>query len=205
MSKLALIGRSSSHFTRIARIFAAELGVDVELEVVRDLTSTDAAAFGGNPALSIPSLRTSQGVWFGALNVTRVLGRYAADTRGILWPEHVNTLVACNAQEVTLSAMNAGVVIITGKVNQLPETSPALTKPLLRLQAAIAWLEEHLEIALQSLPERRTSFLEVSAYAFLSHLSFRGLGNLDAQPKLTAFCARFAERPAALATPYRFD
>src|SRR5690554_2468986 len=42
-----IFGRSSSHFTRVTRIFAEELDVPYSLEVVRDLLSTDANDYGG--------------------------------------------------------------------------------------------------------------------------------------------------------------
>jgi hypothetical protein len=67
-----IIGRSSSHFTRI---FAAELRIDCAFQVVRDLMSSDPGDYGGNPALRIPVLQTPQGTWFGALNVCRELWR----------------------------------------------------------------------------------------------------------------------------------
>ena len=53
-----LYGRSSSHFTRIARIFAAELEVDVEFNPIRDLMSADPDDYGGHPALKMPTLIT---------------------------------------------------------------------------------------------------------------------------------------------------
>ena len=56
-----------------------------------------------------------------------------------------------------------------------------------------------------TLPERRLSFLEVSSYCFLTHLEFRELLRVHANPRLRAFCARFGERSSALSTAYRFD
>jgi len=53
MNKPTLVGRSSSHFTRVARIFCHELGVEHELRIVGDLMSADAGDYGGNPALKI--------------------------------------------------------------------------------------------------------------------------------------------------------
>ena len=64
-----LYGRSSSHFTRIPRIFAAELGVDVEFHLIRNLLSADADDYGGNPALKMPTLQTDSGLWFGSLPI----------------------------------------------------------------------------------------------------------------------------------------
>jgi glutathione S-transferase len=75
LARPVLIGRSSSHFTRVTRIFAAEMRIDYSFQVVRDLMSSDPEDYGGNPALRIPVLRTSRGVWFGALNVCRELWR----------------------------------------------------------------------------------------------------------------------------------
>ncbi|MFO0548774.1 MAG: hypothetical protein U0271_10325 [Polyangiaceae bacterium] len=51
-----LIGRSSSHFTRLTRVFAHELGVATVFRPVFDLASLDTAAYGENPALKIPIL-----------------------------------------------------------------------------------------------------------------------------------------------------
>src|SRR5262245_43668927 len=76
-----LFGRSSSHFTRVTRIVAAELGVSYQFRVVPNLLSLDASDYGGNPALRLPVLHTEQGAWFGALNICRALERLAAHER----------------------------------------------------------------------------------------------------------------------------
>ena len=70
-----LVGRSSSHFTRIARIFAHELEVAYEFQPVLDLTSVNRADYADNPTLRVPILRTEAGTWFGALNICRALAR----------------------------------------------------------------------------------------------------------------------------------
>src|SRR5687768_16863330 len=72
-----LFGRSSSHFTRVARIVAAELGVAYTFRVVPNLLSTNPSDYGGNPALRLPVLHTAEGEWFGALNICRALERQA--------------------------------------------------------------------------------------------------------------------------------
>ncbi|MET0791438.1 MAG: glutathione S-transferase N-terminal domain-containing protein [Polyangiaceae bacterium] len=59
-SDLALFGRSSSSFTRVARIDAAEPGVPYQLRVVPDLRSLEAAGYGRNPALRLPVLQTAK-------------------------------------------------------------------------------------------------------------------------------------------------
>lgn len=51
-----LIGRSSSHFTRVPRMLALELGVDLAFQPVYDLGSRQTADYGGNPAMKLPVL-----------------------------------------------------------------------------------------------------------------------------------------------------
>ena len=70
-----IIGRSSSHFTRVVRLFAAELDISYKYEVVRDLTSADASVYGGNPALKIPVLQNERGTWYGALPICHFVTR----------------------------------------------------------------------------------------------------------------------------------
>ncbi len=202
---LTIVGRSSSHFTRIVSIFAAELGVPCAFEPVFDVKSTDARVFGENPLLRVPSLRTAEGTWFGSLNACRELARRSAADVPIVWPEDATLPLVANAQEIVTDAMGTGVVIVMARVNGHDDAAPLLEKPFARLRAAIAWLEANLDAALATLPARRLSFLEVSAYCLLTHLEFRELSRLDDQPKLREFCARFGARPTAERTTYRFD
>ena len=101
--------------------------------------------------------------------------------------------------------MNTGVVIVMARVSGHADDLPLLEKPFARLAGALAWLEANLDAVLASLPERRLSFLEVSAFCLLTHLEFRELGRLDAHPKLRAFCELFGARTSAHKTTYHFD
>ena len=204
-SSLTLVARSSSHFSRIARIYVAELDVPCVFQPVYDINSTDAALFGDNPLLRVPSLRTPAGIWFGSLNVCRELARRSERRARLVWPEDLVQPLGANAQEIVTDAMGTGVVIITARLTKVADDSPVLTKPFARLVGALDWLEAHLEAALDTQPACDVSFLEVSAFCLLTHLEFRGLGTLDAHPRLRAFCARVAERDSSRATPYRFD
>lgn len=202
---LTLVGRHSSHYTRIVSIFAAELGVACEFEPVFDIRSADAHVFGENPLLRVPSLTTPEGTWFGSLGACRELARRSNAGVPLVWPEDHTTPLGANAQEITTDAMVTGVVIVTGRMNELADDAPSLAKPYARLRGAVAWLEANLDAALAPLPERRLSFLEVSAFCLLTHLSFRQLLSLADRPRLTAFCERFGARPSARATDYYFD
>jgi len=202
---VSLIARSSSHFSRITRIYAAELEVPYALEPVFDIASTTSGVFGDNPLLRVPSLRTPEGTWFGSLGVCRELARRSSRALRLVWPENLLDVLGSNAQEVVTDAMNTGVIITTSRMQKVPDDNPALTKPFARLRGALGWLEGNLEAALATQPTADLSFLEVSAFCFLTHLTFRGLGTLDDHPQLRAFCARFADRASARATPYHFD
>jgi glutathione S-transferase len=202
---LTLVARSSSHFSRVTRIYAAELGVVYQFEPVYDLKPTDPWLFGDNPMLRVPSLRTPEGTWFGSINVCREFARRATVTSKLVWPEDLVHPLSANAQEIVLDAMGTGVVIITARGAGIPDDSPSLVKPLARLKAALSWLEANLDGALGLLPERTLSSLEVTAFCLLTHLNFRGLGTLDDTPKLRDFCDRFGARQSAQSTEYKFD
>ena len=202
---LTLVARSSSHFSRIPRIYAAELEVPCAFEPVFDINSTGPGGYADNPLLRVPSLRTPEGTWFGSQNVCRALARRSSRGARLIWPENLLHPLGANAQEIVTDAMGTGVVIVTARLAQAADDSPVLTKPFARLAGALGWLEANLEAALATQPAGDLSFLEVSAFCLLTHLGFRGLGTLEALPRLRAFCERFEDRASARATPYRFD
>lgn len=206
LSRPVLTGRSSSHFTRIARIFAAELRIDYSFQVVRDLMSSDPADYGGNPALRIPVLQTPRGVWFGALNACRELWRQSGSRSRVVWPEELDTPVLANAQEFVLQAMATEVSLVMGKLGGGAEDNVHQAKMRKQLLNMLAWLEENVSTALATLPpERDLSFLEVSLYCLVKHLEFRSVLPTDSYVKLNEFCQRFATRPSVSETAFRFD
>lgn len=195
-----LVGRSSSHFTRLTRIFARELGVPHELRIVTDLRALDPAAYHGNPALRLPTLLAPSGTWFGSLNICRELARLGRPLR-VVWPEQLPGAVTANAQELTLQAMATEVELI---MNDAP-TSKLVEKRRESLLGALTWLDEHLAAALSALPERDLSYLEVALYCLLTHLEFRQVLSTEPFRNLLAFEATFGERESARATSFRFD
>ncbi|WP_164013912.1 glutathione S-transferase N-terminal domain-containing protein [Pyxidicoccus trucidator] len=201
-----LIGRSSSHFTRITRIFAAELRVDYSFQVVRDLMSSDPADYGGNPALRIPVLQTSRGAWFGALNVCRELWRRSSLKPRVVWPEDLDQPVLANAQELVLQAMATEVALIMAKVAGGSDSNAHHTKQRKALVDMMSWLETNATSALAALPPQRDlSFLEVTLFCLVTHLEFRDVLPTAPYSELTAFCRRFSTRASIAETAYRFD
>jgi glutathione S-transferase len=205
MASLVLVGRSSSHFTRVTRLFGLELGVPFAFEPVYDITSTAPRTFADNPTLRVPSLRTDSGTFFGSLNVCRELARRAGAEATVVWPEDLGDATAANAQEIVTDTMAAEVAIITARLAKLPSDHPFLAKQVARIDASVAWLERELPGVLARLPARSLSFLEVSAFCLCEHLPFREIRRIDDAPRLTAFARAFAERESAQATAYRFD
>ena len=199
-----IFGRSSSHHTRVTRMFAAELGIETSLHVVPDLFSTAADDYGGNPALKMPVLRASSGVWFGMLNVCRELFRQSDRSLRVLWPEDSRERLLANAQELVVQAMATEVTLILAKAAGA-EGGVQQEKARTSLFGTLAWLEENVPLALAVLPERDLGYFEVTLFCFVTHLEFRGVLSTAPYANLNDFCARYGARPSAQATTYRFD
>ncbi|NOK10698.1 glutathione S-transferase N-terminal domain-containing protein [Corallococcus exercitus] len=206
LDRPVIIGRSSSHFTRIARLFAAELRVDHSFQVLRDLLSTDPADYGGNPALRIPVLKTSRGAWFGALNVSRELWRQSNPRPRVVWPEDLDVPLLANVQELTLQAMATEVTLVMEKMAGGGEGTTHALKLRKSLLNMMAWLEEHSSAALAALPpERDLSYLEVTLYCLVTHLEFRDVLPIAPYEALNRFRQQFEQRPSARDTAFHFD
>lgn len=198
----AIVGRSSSHFTRVTRIFAHELAIAYDFEAVADLTSLDPHDYADNPALKIPALRTSEGVWYGSLNVCRELARRSRAGKRILWPEDLVQPLPANAQELVTQAMATEVALIMAKMSG----NQPQAKPTTSLENTLSWLEGNVEDVIAALPaDRNLSFLEVALFCLVTHLDFRGVLPTAPYVSLNSFCERFGTRASASDTPYRFD
>lgn len=199
-------GRSSSHNTRIVRVFAHELGVAYDFQPIGEMLSQSSADYLGNPALKLPILETADGTWFGALNICRELARNALRPRSLVWPEALTDRIAANAQELVMQGMATEVSIIMGKLGNPEAANRYEDKNRESLRGSLVWLEEHLPPVLQSLRQSSAlSYLEVSAFCFVTHLAFRQILDTAPYQGLNAFCRSFAERESARITEYKFD
>ena len=206
---LRFTGRSSSHFTRVAAIFAHELGLPFTLDVVYDLTRTDTEVYGGNPALKVPTLHLGESVLFGTENICRKLveiaGR-AGDARILLSEQLGDDLVRC-AQELVWHTMSAQVQLRVGiKVCKLPADNPFFAKARAGMEHSLAWLDSRLNQFLGLLPAARDlSLLEVTLFCMYEHIAFLPTVSLEPYANLKGFVARFAGRESARRTPFHFD
>jgi glutathione S-transferase len=206
MSSICIVGRSSSHFTRLVRIFALELGVACEFAPVYDLSSLDARDYAGNPALKLPVLRIDEVSIFGAENICRALAELAPEHPRIVWPEDVRDAQARNAQELVWHAMQAQVQLGFGtQIAKLPVDSVYFVKAATGMQNALEWLDEKVQEVIDDLPPHDLSMLEATLFCLVEHVEFRATVSLTPYGRLTAFALGFGQRPSAQQTPYVFD
>ena len=207
MTPLQIVGRRSSHFTRIARIFAEELGVSYDIVPIYDMTAQAPALYADNPALKLPILRSEDGVVFGTENICRALADRAQKSAEIVWPEQLRADISRNAQEMVWHCMTAQVQIVFGTlVAKLPGDNLYFDKARTGFEGALAWLETHLPDALNALPaSRQLSMFEASLFCLIEHLHFRKTVPVEHYSRLEDFRKTFAARPSAQRTPYQFD
>jgi glutathione S-transferase len=178
MRDLVLVGRSSSHYTRAARIFALELGV--------------------------PVLVDADGPLFGTENICRELLRRSQKGGGAFLRGDVGGRLVANVEETTLHAMSTDVTLVTAKLAGADHAPPP--KVQRSLENALRYLDDNVDRVLEALPPDRTlTFLEVALFCVVTHLPFREVLDVAGYERLTAFCDRFADRESARQTGYRFD
>lgn len=204
--RIQIVGRQSSHYTRVVRMLALELGIDAPLAPIFDLMSTDPATYAGNPALKLPALRVGDVVAWGSQNACRLLARQVEGGESrVAWPENARDPLLMNAHEIVAHAMAAQVEVVFHEiVSQRPPdaTSHKRRESLLN---CLAWLDAHLDAIHAQLPADRIVLLDLMLFCLLEHLPFRNPIDLSARRHLLAFADAFRERPSAQATPYRFD
>lgn len=203
-----IVGRRSSHFTRLALIYAETLQIAYEFVPVFDMTALDATSYASNPALKLPILQRGDATLFGAGNICRALAEAAPAHRpALIWPEQLQDDLSRNAQELVWHCMAAQVQLVMGTVvGKLPIENVYFAKTKAGLENSLAWLDRRLQQTLRVLPQpRELSLLEASLFCLIEHVAWRGTLATDCYSSLTAFAQDFSTRPAAARTGYRFD
>lgn len=202
-----IIGRQSSHYTRVVRMLAIELGLDCALRPIHDLLSEDPATFGGNPALKLPALRLDDGavVW-GSGKACRALARLAEGGEArVFWPEQAHTPLLMNAHELAAHAMAMQVEVVFHEIVAKRPPDAASRKRRASLVGSLAWLDGHLAGIRAGFPVGSLPLFELQLFALLEHLPFRNPMDMEGWPALRGFATEWRARPSAQATPYRFD
>jgi len=208
---LDILGRQSSHYTRMLRLLAHELAVPYALCPIHDLMSEDPAVYGGNPALKLPAVREGETVIWGSLNGCRAVAARAPNgIARVHWPEQAADALGMNAHEILAHAMAAQVEVVFHEIVSKRPPDAASRKRRASLIGCLAWLETHWDAIRATLPAEKIAIFDLGLFALLEHLPFRNpllldATAIDAMPRLVAFVGDFGARPSALATPYRFD
>jgi glutathione S-transferase len=202
MTELTLVARSSSHFSRTARMFALELGVPHTFRPVLDLTSLERAAYADNPALKVPILVDDAGALFGTENICRELARRSGKAASVVLRGEVSDRVVANAEELTLHVMSSEVTLIMAKI--AGHAPPA--KVARSIENSLDFLEAHVDEVLAALPAGRLlSFVEVALFCLMTHLPWREVMEVSRWARLAELCRNFGDRDSARSTAYRFD
>jgi len=203
---IEIIGRQGSHYTRLARLLAHELGVNYALRPIHDLLSEDPATFAGNPALKLPALRDGDTVVWGSQNVCRLLARsIPAGEARVFWAEDARSPLLMNAHEIVAHTMAVQVEVVFHEVVSKRAPDAASRKRRASLINCLTWLEANLAAIRAELPADRIRIVELALFAVLEHIPFRNPMELPPTPDLADFVAWFGQRPSAKATPYAVD
>lgn len=198
-----IVGRSSSHYTRLVRMFALEAQIEFEFQPILDLMSLQKADYAGNPALKLPILVTSDGPLYGSLNICQALDGLSPAAPALRWPWQMPDRVAANAAELVQQAMATEVQIVLNRLAGVADDSPQQRKALTGMAQTLDWLDRHAEQFLQ--PDQRPGYLELALYCLLTHIPFREVMVLEPLPNLEPWREGMDRRDSARATVYRFD
>ena len=203
---MILIGRRSSHYTRLALFFAETLGIEYRFQAILDIASLDPDDFGGHPGLNLPTLQVNGQRIFGSLPICRGLVRRAARRPTVVWPEQLERPLLSNAWELTSQAMATQVRVVFSRLTGVADDNVMHRKAIAGLRGLVGWLDDRLPEIREAMPPGDLNAPEVALYCLGRHLDFRETMPLADFPHLARFCDRFESRhPAALATAYRFD
>lgn len=203
---IGIVGRQGSHYTRMVRMLAHELGVDYALQPIYDLLSEDPGVFGGNPALKLPAVRIGDTTVWGSQNACRAIARSVPGGESrVFWAEDARTPLLMNAHEIVAHTMAVQVEVVFHEIVSKRPPDAASHKRRASLENCLAWLDANLDAIQAELPPERIRMIELGLFAVLEHFGFRNPMDLSALPRLTGFMADFGQRASAQATPYRVD
>lgn len=196
MQPLTLLGTPLSHFTRKVRIVLHELEIPFDFQRVPDLLAADAARYGHNPLMRVPTLLDGDQWIIESDHIVRhiVTTRAPHDPLRVLSPTvaDLNRLAVVNgimAHEVTIILAARGGLGDVMAHTYFQKLARAMTEGL-------AWLDRELDPAREAF-----DYVDVATICMWQHLvHYALLPGLDGYPRLAARVARFAARPSVART-----
>ena len=206
---MKLLYQTHSPYARKVLVAAHELGLQHRIEVVHHDTSPtrrNDEVFALNPLGKVPVLIVDDGP---ALFDSSVICEYLDGLHGgarIIPAEHAARFRALRRQALALGMADAGIAA-RWEAERRPEASrwpPMLQGQLEKLAAACDLLEQELGDAPPA--EAVPDIGDIALATTLSWIAFRHVYPFaDGRPRLSAWYARFSQRPSMLATTLSGD
>lgn len=186
MSTLRLVYTPRSHFSRKVRLLADALGLRLELVDAGNVASGEAAAFGPNPLMKVPTLLADGRAVFDSDHIAAWLVRRhdPGDRYGVLTQD----ADALNARAVMNGVMALEVELILAERTGLGTAHPRFDKMRAGMRQGLDWLEANAAL----FPDAtQPGYLGFHLLAMWEHLAFYGLLPLD-QPGLRGLAEGYA-------------
>jgi glutathione S-transferase len=196
MQKLILIGTPLSHFTRKIRILLHELGIPFDFELARNLLEADAARYGQNPLMRVPTLIDGDLWVIESDHIARhiVMTRAPHDPFHVLTPAvaDLNRLAVINgimAHEVTIILAARGGLTDVMSHTYFQKLGSAIT-------AGLTWLDRDIDSGRESF-----DYVDVATICMWEHLvHYAIIPGLHGFQRIAERVARFSTRQSVAHT-----
>lgn len=196
MQKLTLLGTPLSHFTRKVRIVLHELAIPFDFKLVPNLLEADAARYGQNPLMRVPTLINGDRWIIESDHIARhvVATRAPHDPLNVLTPTpaDLNQLAVVNgimAHEVTIILAARGGLSDVMAHTYFQKLGDAIT-------SGLSWLDYTLDAE-----RERFDYVDVATICMWEHLvHYELVPGLQGFPRIAGRVARFSSRDSVART-----
>lgn len=196
MQKPTLLGTPLSHFTRKVRIVLHELDISFHFELVRNLLEADAARYGQNPLMRVPTLIDGD-LW---IIESDHIARHLVATRAPHDPLSVLTLTTADLNRLAVlnGIMAHEVTIILAARGGLTDVMAHtyFQKLTHAITSGLSWLDQNLDSERESF-----DYVDVVTICMWEHLVHYGIvPGLHGFPRIAERVARFSRRDSVAHT-----
>ena len=190
--KPQLYGTPLSHFTRKLRVLMSELGVEFDFVRAPGVLATNAATYGDNPLLRVPTLVYGSDTVIKSDHIARYLvNQFDPTDRLRVCSETVPDL---NRLAVVNGVMDSEVVLILAKRGGLTDLEGVVyfRKLMLAMENGLSWLDQ------RTVPDAETfDYGDICLICLWQHLvHYQSAPGLERYPRISARVARFVDRPS---------